>query len=621
MQRIPIDLDEAESTVLDDSLNKTNTISVAISKKLNDISYKSTLSAKKLKPLISDIDALKIYNDNIDNMMLILRDVKDYAKEASQYQTTLNRIGSIDNANDCKKYISSIDQARSTLNNQDQSQEGGIFKGVNSSLIRSINDAELHLITTFRNLLIENSKPFDPQMFMTKREAFPFFEEETVGVLRLIFAYFERRNQDAKLVKVVVEQRFRLVYESMERLEMFVKPTLNSITYEKNSNGVNNYSEAFISFITNENAFYEELFESSKNKSQLISDTLVAVFEKLIDNFIRLIKELTDFIETHLDTHGFLSFEVIESCQNVRKYCHDYDLDSCISSQAKQMLNLIKNQPIKVFSNILRDIDNGYLHLSSLPTDPTTIVRPISELTNKLKRINGNKESCWLVMQDIGPKNWLPLNTANTPEWRKDNIYLKENLEPSKDSKLNLAKFVCHCIECAILNLHIKGKELKYNGLGVLVYSNFYFLEEFIHRSNIERILGSYGETRLQKLEKKNSIIVTNDWMTVTQPLIDQTIITGTQMQDNLSTSKGRDAIKERFKTFNQEFEKIVQRYKNYNITDPTLKKKLLSSIVAMAPLYYRFYDKYNVPQFLKHGGSKVIKYDKSGFDRMLDSI
>jgi exocyst complex protein 7 len=66
-------------------------------------------------------------------------------------------------------------------------------------------------------------------------------------------------------------------------------------------------------------------------------------------------------------------------------------------------------------------------------------------------------------------------------------------------------------------------------------------------------------------------------------------------------SSKDREAIKEKFKNFNAEFDALVKAHKSYNITDQSLRQLLAKEVSFISPLYHRFYDKHSGGDFSKH--------------------
>lgn len=66
-------------------------------------------------------------------------------------------------------------------------------------------------------------------------------------------------------------------------------------------------------------------------------------------------------------------------------------------------------------------------------------------------------------------------------------------------------------------------------------------------------------------------------------------------------SSKDREAIKEKFRTFNAEFDSLVKAHKSYNITDQSLRQLLAKEVAFISPLYHRFHDKHSGGDFSKH--------------------
>lgn len=84
---------------------------------------------------------------------------------------------------------------------------------------------------------------------------------------------------------------------------------------------------------------------------------------------------------------------------------------------------------------------------------------------------------------------------------------------------------------------------------------------------------------------------------------MDVTVVKGSASTAGKSSlsSKDREAIKEKFRTFNAEFDSLVKAHKSYNITDQALRQLLAKEVAFISPLYHRFHDKHSGGDFSKH--------------------
>uniref|UniRef100_A0A1I8GYN0 Exocyst complex component 7 n=1 Tax=Macrostomum lignano TaxID=282301 RepID=A0A1I8GYN0_9PLAT len=92
------------------------------------------------------------------------------------------------------------------------------------------------------------------------------------------------------------------------------------------------------------------------------------------------------------------------------------------------------------------------------------------------------------------------------------------------------------------------------------------------------------------------------------------------EMPGKLS-EKDKALIKEKFKSFNEEFQAVHKTQVNYSVPDPELRKDLIRENKAfLLDRYAMFRDKYaNVPFTSKK--DKYIKFTKDDVERMLDEF
>lgn len=102
-------------------------------------------------------------------------------------------------------------------------------------------------------------------------------------------------------------------------------------------------------------------------------------------------------------------------------------------------------------------------------------------------------------------------------------------------------------------------------------------------------MLGNLGKARIEKLKKRYVNYLVADWKDLTVNLMDTVVIDSVGKK-----SKDKEQIKEKFRRFNEGFEDLISRTKQYKLSDPALKRLLKSEIVALLmPMYDRFYGRY----------------------------
>ncbi|KAJ3033862.1 hypothetical protein HK097_004708, partial [Rhizophlyctis rosea] len=82
-----------------------------------------------------------------------------------------------------------------------------------------------------------------------------------------------------------------------------------------------------------------------------------------------------------------------------------------------------------------------------------------------------------------------------------------------------------------------------------------------------------------------------------------------------------REIVKERFKTFNTEFEDLYKSQKNYAVPDVDLRAQLMRDVkISLVPMYNRFYGRWANVEFTSNP-QKYIKYDPESLEVMVDKF
>jgi exocyst complex protein 7 len=168
-----------------------------------------------------------------------------------------------------------------------------------------------------------------------------------------------------------------------------------------------------------------------------------------------------------------------------------------------------------------------------------------------------------------------------------------------------LAAFFSDGLDALTIGLEKKGKEVgkKNSIVGFFLQTNLTLVEQTLRQSDLHKILGEYGYMRLDRLKKRSLNLFLEGWQVAAQHLMDTTFIQQTSKDGKKTlSSKDREAIKEKFKAFNAEFDQLIQRQRSYNLTDPELRNYMVDQITSLVrPLYHRFYDKHKDGDFSKN--------------------
>jgi exocyst complex protein 7 len=608
MSLAAVDVDEADAVVLQENLGKTRALISQINASLTNIRSNTLKAQELLSPIVEKNRQLNVFKRNVDDSLLAVSNIQGIASEASVYESRLSE--RIDNV---RQYITTIHKAEDILerlNEGSHANGGGEYKGISENLHKTIVDSEFKLTNHFRELITPISHPFDPQIFINERKPFPYLEDSKSKDACHILFFFE--DNDKSIDSLYVSNRIKTIKESLA----FAAPRTqhvkknNKVPYEKGSNGINNYTEALVGFIYNEYALLEELIKEQHREVKLFKE----IFKPIVDKFLQLISGIVTDVQKTLQNDGLLVFELIDNIIKLEVALQSKLIDKVEDEFPNLENSLFSCQHLarSLFKDLLVYIDQKIRSVTVLPQD-----NGISEITvevmSKARRLTEYREGATKVMKGLKAGVWIP---QPRPQWLTVFSSVSQtHVINDEDPEQLLSSFFSDVIDALIVSLEIKATTLikKKQTIGYFLITNITLVEQIISRSELSKILDANGYQRLDKLKKRALNFFLTSWKQVAAYLLDVNVV-------GKLSSKDRELIKEKFKNFNSEFDELVKSYKQYNITDPGLKKYLSKEISFISPLYHRFYDKHSQGDFTKHT-DKYIKYSKPEFDRVLDSL
>ncbi|GMF52501.1 unnamed protein product [[Candida] boidinii] len=113
LDKVVIDVDEADLSVLDENLKATSELTSQISAALNQAANRNILGVKSVQPLLGRIRQLKVSQKNINSTLGVISNIKHYAKRANDLETHLNEQQDLDG-------VQAIDAYCNHLSNSDK---------------------------------------------------------------------------------------------------------------------------------------------------------------------------------------------------------------------------------------------------------------------------------------------------------------------------------------------------------------------------------------------------------------------------------------------------------------------------------------------------------------------
>jgi exocyst complex protein 7 len=596
--RLIVDIDEADAVVLQESLNKSRSLISQISQSLSKITTSTTKSGRLLHPIVERNRQLALFKRNVDDSLLAVSNVQGIASEAAMFESKLS--GRIDNV---KQYITTIHKAEDIVERLEQGSEAE-YKGIYENLRRTITDSEIKLQLLFRELLKPVSQTFDPMIYMNDRKPFPYLEDNHMKDLGRIADYFTETGNS--IDQLYVDNRSKVIRESMVFLVPFTEHISKNekVPYEKGSNGINQYTDALLGFMSNEHALLEDVYKDE----QLVLKLFQKIFSPIFDAYIQIINKILNKIQVNIPNFGLLTFELIDNSKNLQSTIEAMTFEEY--PELNKSLELCRALARTLFKELLVYTDQRVTRLQSLPQD-NGVSEATVDIMSKARKFAEFRDGALEVMRGLKAGSWIP---QPKPRWLTKFSSVTSSVDDDEPLEL-LSSFFSDIIDALIVSLEIKASELikKKQSIGYLLITNITLVEQIISRSLLKDILNTTGMQRLEKLKSRALNMFLIGWKQVASYLLDVNVV-------GKLSSKDRDAIKQKFTNFNTEFDDLLKSYKQYNITDPALKKYLSKEIGFIVPLYHRFYDKHSRGDFTKNLG-KYIKYDKMEFDRIIDSL
>ena len=171
----------------------------------------------------------------------------------------------------------------------------------------------------------------------------------------------------------------------------------------------------------------------------------------------------------------------------------------------------------------------------------------------------------------------------------------------------------------------LRSKSLQ----GVFLLNNIAIIDRMIRSSELQPLLESV-QTKIDAWRKKATALYLDTWKETSAFLLDVqytnrgarppstgTAIDSAAVVKSLS-SKDKDAIKEKFRSFNTAFEENVQRHRTYKM-EKEVRTHLAKEVqMFIEALYGRFWDRYHD---IDKGKGKYVKYDKAQLNSWLANL
>jgi exocyst complex component 7 len=330
----------------------------------------------------------------------------------------------------------------------------------------------------------------------------------------------------------------------------------------------------------------------------------------------------------------FLAFEIVEIVSGLA-----LRLDAVFPDMKKPIAELL--QPIREtakasLSRIIDDTKARVQGLVSLPSDSAPI--PLSsEVVNRLQNLVDYIVPVASVMASIDA-NWATPASPTASSSGNNSIRSFDPLASpaGTDGPAILAQYVSDVLEALINGLDSRARLLlKSQGAGaVFMCNNISVIENMLRSSELGPLVYAQVKPKVDTWRSKHLKLYLAAWTPASQALLDVQYTNRSSGrptsgggpsggQDSATVVKGlstkeKDNVKEKFKTFNTTFDDLVGKHRSYKMEKdvrPLLGREVQRII---EPLYGRFWDRYHE---IDKGKGKYVRYNKTEIANVFATI
>lgn len=603
MSMLAVDVDEADVEVLKKIIERSNGLFSKIDALLHTITLKTLTASKRIKPVFAEINVLSTRNDSIEEGLLLLSEVSEYALQASEAQKVLS--SSIETVG-VNRYLQQLQAALNLLGEMKKNIRD--FGGVVLSFDNAVSFAEQKIISYFSSLF--------NQMAVFK-DGLPSVSEAIA-----VIEYFVSRGDEQSIFEAmekVFVLKLNLVLGPLEAGCSLLK-RLSNVPYEKGTTGLTIYTKEFINTVSALTGACEQL---DLVKSPVLRNT-VATY--LSTRFLKILNGFNHFVDTlGLAGQDLIMLDVLENLQTLDHALLEWNFGFAGNSDLDREFGRLITKCQTLLTDWVLFIENRVTQLDKLNQE--SVPQIVVEVISKIRRIS-EFSSLPLLFEGKKLGSWLNVK----PPLRFVTVFTSvvQGAEQLMDDPIAflLSSYLSDLIDELMIELELALKDVSgESGMrklaqGFTLIKNVVMIETIINRlDSLYRKLGLIGMERLQRLKNRFLKMFLDDWNYASYIIIrDMTQITTTNaMNGGQNSGKEKEQIKDLFKNFNDSFEEALRNYERFQIQEKDLRTYLSNEIKKLIlNAYNKLYDKYGGGEFTKNR-AKYIKYDKLLLERLLN--
>lgn len=455
----------------------------------------------------------------------------------------------------------------------------------------------------------DKSAQIEPLAFVMKNQPFPAYSKDQTTFLKAVirFCRDEQHSDGLKtdIYNDFVNTRSTYMQKSLYTFTLASQRNLEirtSSPYERENNGIGHYTEALLRMSQSEKSLCLYVFGEVEG-GELHNKVAQAAFS----DYMNSVKAIANHVRQRLGSDCYLGFETLENMARLTKGVQDIEMPEVARNLHSNFSNLASISG-SAFHELSDDIKRKAGGIAVVPSDGG-VMEITKELCARLRKFVEYPKIVSDLIAAIGEGGWRkpvsgPLKVVQA--------------EPAFASNL-IDMWAGETIEFLLQILEQKARSLqkRLSLVGIFMLNNANYIQTAINRTDMVRYMAARPLTRIEDSNKKAFKMYRESWDLSARQLMDTTIM---RPQDksarNSLSSKDREAVKERFKLFNTEFDESIRACKTFTVVDNELRQQLTSEIRSIiVPLYSRFYDKYISSDFTKNK-DKYIKYNKESIEK-----
>ena len=394
--------------------------------------------------------------------------------------------------------------------------------------------------------------------------------------------------------------------------------------YRAGSSGIGAYATALEQIFAAE---YENIYPVFEREQWMRIHTMSC--QGPLNELRRVLGELHKHIKAHIVTDCFLAYEVVDIVSSLAFRLEQKNSE--LKQPVQESLRPVRETAKYSLQRLLEEGRSTVQAIMAIPPDCVTM-RPTYDIMARLQLMTVYIKPLGSILSSVGEGGWR--SSASGTKTSAAQI----RMDVGSDGRELFTSYTSDTIEMLLTSLEGKAKALikNHNAQSMFMANNIAVVERLVNTSELGNLLSSNGRSKLEQWRERVYKQATEVWRSICFNLRDTQYTSRASNPGNRPPSgsnpnhvdsaafvrnlagKERDAIKEKFKTFNAAFDEQVAKYKNYKL-EPEVKSRMARETAAIVdPLYVRFWDRYHE---IDKGRGKYVKYDKSQLQSVIASL